>query len=41
MADECADLILGGRYGPPGITEKIEAAFELRIIRNYWWVLSN
>lgn len=41
-ADECADLILGGRYGPLEITDKIGATCDLlRIIGNCWWVFSN
>ena len=35
-------LYVGGRPGPPEITEKTEASYDLlRIIGNCWWVLSN
>lgn len=40
-AEECADLRLGGRHGPPEITEKIGATRDLlRIIGNCCLVLS-
>lgn len=34
MADERADFILDGGYGPPEITEETRAACELRIVSN-------